>query len=89
MIRRFFAAATGRWAPFVYAVSLVAVVVGVLWYTNYVDRQGDQRYRQYVRDSERQWCAILDVLTAGPTPTTERGRVIAVELAKLRKGFDC
>ncbi len=93
MIRRFFAVAEGRWAPFVFAVSLVVIVVAGVWYTGYVQRQADERHNQIVRESEQKWCELLTIITSGPPPPPgpagERARVIAAELAKLRKGFGC
>jgi hypothetical protein len=93
VIRRFFAAAGGRWAPFVFAVSLVLVVAAGVWYTGYVQRQADERHNQTVRESEQKWCALLDIITGGPAPQPgpagERARAIAAELAKLREGFGC
>lgn len=76
------ASATGRWAPFVYAVSIVIVVVGGIWYTGYNQRVGDHR-----------WCELLNIITSGPTPPPgpagERARVVGAELDKLRKSFGC
>lgn len=76
-----------------YALSIIAVIVAGIGYTNFVQRQADRRNDQIVRDSERKWCALLDVITGGPAPAPgpagERTRAIAVELGKLREGFGC
>jgi hypothetical protein len=93
VIRRFFAAAGGRWAPFVFAVSLVAIVAAGVWYTGYVQRQADERHNQIVRESEQKWCELLAIITGGPTPPPgpagERARVISAALAQLRVDFGC
>lgn len=82
MIRRFFAATGGRWSPFIYAVSIVVVVIGGIWYTGYNQRQSDHR-----------WCELLNIITSGPAPPPgpagERARVVGAELEKLRKSFGC
>lgn len=40
--------------------------------------------------ADRRWCGTLTVLTTNsPPPTTERGRQVAAELAKLRDEFGC
>lgn len=62
-------------------------------YTNYVQRQADRRHDQIVRDSERKWCEILNILTGGPAPTPgpagDRARVVGALLVKLRQDFGC
>lgn len=77
-----FAAASGRWAPFVYAVSIVAVVIGGIWYTSYSQQQSDHR-----------WCELLTIITEGPPtpagPDGERARVVSAALAKLRADLGC
>jgi hypothetical protein len=68
---------------------MLLLAVAGIWYTNYVQHQSEKRYEQVVRESERKWCVILDVLTGGPAPETDRGRVIAEEMRKLRESFGC
>jgi hypothetical protein len=72
--------------PLWYSLLAIMVTAFVLagtgfWYTNHVQRQGDQR-----------WCDLLvtmdDAYSAG-TPTTEIGRKIAALMRKLRADFDC
>jgi hypothetical protein len=62
----------------VFVVTVLALVLSGIWYTNYVQRE-----------SERKWCGILGILTDGPAPTTERGRVTLQEMRKLRADFGC
>lgn len=80
MIRRFFA--SGGWSPFIYAVSVVAVVLGGIWYTGYNQRQSDHR-----------WCELLAIITDGPAPPAgpagERARVVNAALVQLRKELGC
>lgn len=77
----------------IYALSILAVIVAGVGYTNYVQREADRRHDQLVRESERKWCSLLDIITGGPAPPSgpagERARAIALELAKLREGFGC
>jgi hypothetical protein len=44
---------------------------------------------QTSRESERKWCAIITILTGGPTPETERGRAVAAAMLQLRRDLGC
>lgn len=74
-------------------VTMLLVGGSGYFYTNHVQREADARHDQIVRESERKWCALLDVITGGPAPAPgpggDRARAIAVELGKLREGFGC
>jgi hypothetical protein len=62
-------------------VACVAVAMGSVIYTGYVQRQSDQR-----------WCSLLTQLTdaqRGAPPATESGRRFAAELERLRREFRC
>lgn len=59
-------------------VSTLATSVAGIVYTTWTQRQSDRR-----------WCELLGELAGGPTPTTERGRVVAEAMARLRADFDC
>lgn len=72
----------------IFLTLLVAIPSGY-WYTNHVQRQAERRHTELVRDSERKWCVILDILTGGPEPTTDRGRVVADAMQKLLADFGC
>lgn len=75
------AAATGRWAPFVYAVSIILAVIGGIWYTD-----------RTARESERKWCEFITVLDdawSSSPPQSQLGRAVAGSLHKLRSDFDC
>lgn len=75
------------------AVSMLSVAGAGIAYTSHVQDRADARHDQLVRESERKWCALLDIITGGPAPAPgpagDRARAIAVELAKLRRGFGC
>lgn len=76
-----------------YALSIIAVIVAGVSYTNYVQREADRRHDQLVRESERKWCSLLAIIIGGPAPAPgpagDRARAISVELGKLREGFGC
>lgn len=76
-----------------YALSILAVIVAGVSYTNYVQRQADRRHDKIVRESEQKWCELLTIITSGPTPPPgpagERARVVSAELDKLRRSFGC
>lgn len=61
---------------------------GVL-YTGYVDGQREAAERE----ADRRWCQLLvpldDAYTAGPPPTTEVGKRVAVAIHNLRIAFGC
>jgi hypothetical protein len=72
----------------IFLTLLVAIPSGY-WYTNQVQRESERRHQQLVRESERKWCDLLDILTGGPSPETDRGRVIADLMRTLREQFGC
>lgn len=59
-------------------LTLLVTVPSGYWYTHHVQRE-----------SEQKWCDLLDILTGGPTPETDRGRVVADAMARLRANFGC
>jgi hypothetical protein len=62
-------------------IACVAVAMGSVAYTGYVQRRSDQR-----------WCSLLTQLTdaqRGSPPATESGRRFAAELERLRREFRC
>lgn len=82
---------TPRWllyALVAIAVSMVGLCVGLVLYTNSV---GDNAIRESV-EGDRKWCTLLSTLDEAykSTPvTSERGRVVAEEIGKLRTSFGC
>jgi hypothetical protein len=63
-------------------VSIVAVGIGSVLYSNYV-----------ARESNRKWCGIVttldDAYTQSPAPTMPVGKRIAIEMKELRRDFGC
>lgn len=49
-----------------------------IWYTHYSQRQSDRR-----------WCELFTIMSGGPPATTERGRVIADAMERLRVDLGC
>lgn len=75
-----------------YALSILAVIVAGVSYTNYVQREADRRHDQIVRDSERKWCefiVVLDDAWSSSPPQSPLGRKVAVALHKQRVDFGC
>ncbi len=65
--------------------ALLAVMLSTLllsgagiWYTSHAQREADRR-----------WCELLTILAGGGPPTTERGRIIADAMERLRVGLGC
>lgn len=60
-------------------IACVAIAVAGVGYTNYVQNVANQR-----------WCTLFDILAPPAVPpTTERGRQIVEQIARMRRDFDC
>lgn len=68
----------GRWRAVAFVVAFVALVLMGVTYTNIVQRESDRR-----------WCDLLAILSDGPPPTSERGKALAVQIARLQDEFGC
>lgn len=76
------------YAAVVVFVTLVAVAIGNWAYTNYVDRQAEQRNLQ----RSREICGLLVVLDnvyQQTPPTTPVGRNVAEEIHRYRLALGC
>lgn len=74
-------------------IAVVGIAAAGVIYTNYVQKQAEQRATVAREDSDRRWCALLtdldDAYQGPPKPTTELGRKVAEEIHRLRVGFGC
>lgn len=59
-------------------VSMLLLTGAGIWYTNHAQREADRR-----------WCELFTIMSGGPAPTTERGRVIADAMDRLRLDLGC
>lgn len=75
-------AARVAWDRLVFVVSVLAVAIAGVTYTNHVQREADHR-----------WCELLVVLTGGPAPAPgpagERARALGKLLVQLRDDLGC
>lgn len=68
-----------RYSILVVLITAIVISVAGVFYTNYVQRQSDQR-----------WCALLATIDAPEAPpTTERGRRVQAQIHGLVRDFNC
>lgn len=68
-----------RWRPVAFVASMLLLAVAGIWYTNYVQRQTEQKL-----------CRVTAVMMDGvPPPTTARAKKIAKAMADFRADLDC
>lgn len=73
-------------------VSFGILVVAGLLYTNYVQQQSEEHFREAIRQSEQKWCAVLgifEIAYAANPPTTPTGRDVASRMHSLYIDFRC
>lgn len=71
-------------------VSILATAGANIAYTSHVQRVAAERSAAAQRESDRMWCELFDIMTAGsPPPTTERGQAIADALERRRATLGC
>lgn len=61
-----------------FVVAFVLLVAMGIGYTRHVQAE-----------TQRQWCELLTLLTAGPAPETERGRAVLEAMRRLEADFGC
>lgn len=73
-------------------VAVLAVSFAGVAYTNFVQKQAEQRAEVVRQESDRRWCALLvdigNSQRAAP-PKTESGKRFAEEIDRLRHEFGC
>lgn len=75
----------------VLASFLIVAFAGIL-YTNHVQREAKQDFRQALQASEQKWCAVLGIFEsayAANPPTTPQGRDVAAQMHTLYIDFRC
>jgi hypothetical protein len=88
---------TTPYVRFWYAIAVAFIaVVGIagagVGYTNYVQKQAEQRAELVRIESDRRWCSLLvDIGNSqrAVPPKTESGIRFAAEIDKLRHEFGC
>ena len=72
----------GRWSRLVFVVTVLALALSGIWYTNYVDRQSDKK-----------WCELLTLIYTAqkdqPPSPDERVNAYRRQIAQLRHDLHC
>jgi len=73
-------------------VAMVGIAAAGVAYTNYVQKQAEQRAELVRIESDRRWCALLvDIGNSqrAVPPKTPSGLRFAAEIDRLRREFGC
>lgn len=84
------------WTLVVSLSCMIVLVVGGIWYTNYVADRAEERLREAtaraIAESNRQWCDIVllfDTTYKQQPPATPTGKTLAAFFANRRITFGC